>query len=127
MLYVKETSKSVEQAVADLDASIKRHGFGTLHQYDFKKTLHEKGFDFPNECRVLEICNPGQAAAVLEHNMALNMALPCRVSVYQEAGQTRIGMVRPTALLGLISQSEELRQTAEDVEQTIIQIIDEAT
>ena len=126
MLYVKESSKSVEQAAADLEAAIKRHGFGTLHQYDFKKTLHDKGFELANECRVLEICNPKQAAAVLEHNMALNMALPCRVSVYQEEGRTQIGMVRPTALLGLISQSDELRETAEEVERTIIKMIDEA-
>ena len=87
MLYVKETAKDVAQAVADLERSVAKHGFGLLHSYDFRKTLGEKGFPLANECRVLEICNPGQASRILQQDMTLNMALPCRVSVYQEAGQ----------------------------------------
>ena len=31
--------------------------------------------------------------------MKLTMALPCRISVYTEAGQTRIGTIRPGAML----------------------------
>ena len=42
------------------------------------------------ECRVLEVCNPRQAAAVLSSDMRLNMALPCRLSVYTESGVTKI-------------------------------------
>ena len=32
---------------------------------DFKQTLESKGFPLANECRVLEVCNPGQASEVL--------------------------------------------------------------
>jgi uncharacterized protein (DUF302 family) len=31
--------------------------------------------------------------------MTVNLALPCRISVYEEGGKVKIGMVRPTALL----------------------------
>lgn len=126
MLYVKETSKSVDQAFTDLEESIKSHGFGLLHYYDFKQTLKEKGFELENECRVLEVCNPKQAAEALRADMAINLALPCRISIYQDAGRTYIGMVPPSALLGLISTSAEMKTVARAVEDTTRRIIDAA-
>ena len=126
MLYIRQTQKSVDQAFHDLEASIKQHGFGLLHHYDFKQTLKEKGFDLPNECRVLEVCNPKQACEVLHMNMAINMALPCRISIYEEKGKTLIGMIPPSVLLGLISPSAELLQLAQGVEDTTRRIIDDA-
>ena len=126
MLYIRQTQKSVDQAFHDLEVSIKQHGFGLLHHYDFKQTLKEKGFDLPNECRVLEVCNPKQACEVLHMNMAINMALPCRISIYEEKGKTLIGMIPPSVLLGLISPSAELLQLAQGVEDTTRRIIDDA-
>lgn len=104
MKYVRATAKSVADAVSDVEASVKRHGFGVLHAYDFKETLRSKGFDLPNECHVLEVCNPKQANEILRTDMSINMALPCRISVHEDAGRTWIGMIRPTALLRLVSE-----------------------
>ena len=126
MLYIKETHKSVDQAFQDLEISIKQHGFGLLHHYDFKQTLKQKGFELPNECRVLDVCNPKQACEVLHMDMAINMALPCRISIYEEKGRTFIGMIPPSVLLGLISSSAELQELAQAVEATTRQIIDDA-
>lgn len=126
MLYIKETQKSIDQAFHDLEASIKQHGFGLLHHYDFKQTLKEKGFDLPDECRVLEVCNPRQACEVLHMDMSINMALPCRISIYGQNGKTFVGMIPPSVLLGLISSTSELTQAAQEVEKTTRQIIDDA-
>jgi len=52
-----------------------------LHIHNLRETLKQKGVDFPNACRILEICNPQRAKEVLTEDMDLNMALPCRVSV----------------------------------------------
>ena len=126
MKYVVTSEKSVEQAAADLEAAVKQHGFGVLHTYDLKQTLAGKGVELPHECRILEVCNPHQAARVLSADMAMNMALPCRISVYEEGGETRIGMIRPTALLASLSESPGLRDVAEEVEQATIRMIDDA-
>ena len=126
MIYVRNTDKSVEEAAADVEASVQRHGFGVLHTYDFRATLRSKGFDLPNECRVLEVCNPKQASEILRNDMSVNMALPCRISVYEDSGQTKIGMIPPTALLALVSQSGELSKVAEEVERTVTAIIEES-
>ena len=126
MLYVRKSRKSVDQAAADLELAVKAHGFGVLHTYDFRKTLREKGQALDHECRVLEICNPKQASEMLHQDMSLNMALPCRVSVYEEAGHTKIGMITPTAILALISNSPGLAGQAADVEARIRRMIDDA-
>ena len=57
--------------------------------------------------------------------MSLNMALPCRISVWEENGQVKIGTLRPTELLSVLSDAEELKAVAEEVENTIKTIIDE--
>ncbi|MBS1135498.1 MAG: hypothetical protein H6R02_2639 [Burkholderiaceae bacterium] len=126
MRYVVSSDKSVEQATTDLEEAVRRNGFGVLHQYDLKKTLAGKGVELPHECRILDVCNPQQAARVLTADMGMNVALPCRVSVYEDGGQTRIGMVKPTAMLASLSDSLELRRVAEDVELAIARMIDSA-
>ena len=126
MQYVVETNKSVEQAYTDLEAAVKKHDFGVLYVHNLRETLKKKGFDLPNECRILEICNPQQAISVLTEDMKMNMALPCRISVYEEGGKTKIGMIKPTTLLASLSQSKVLMSIAEEVERKTIQMIEEA-
>jgi uncharacterized protein (DUF302 family) len=126
MRYIVTTPKTVEQATADLDATVKANGFGVLHTYDLKQTLHNKGVDLPQECRILEVCNPQQAARVLGTDMEMNLALPCRISVYEKDGETHIGMIRPTAMLASLSEAPELAKIAEEVERATVKMIDEA-
>ncbi len=126
MYYIADSSKSFEQAAADLEAAVKHHGFGVLHVHDLGNTLRSKGVAFTEQCRVLEVCNPAQAAKVLSADMRLNMALPCRISVYTEHGKTRIGLIRPVGMLSSLSQDPLLLQVAEEVEAATIRMVDDA-
>ena len=125
MKYIVTTEKTIEQAVKDLEEAVTRNKFGVLHIHDLKTTMKNKGIDFPHECRIFEVCNPQKANAVLTNDMSLNMALPCRISVWEENGQVKIGTLKPTELLFVLSDSEELKLIAEEVENTIMTIIDE--
>jgi uncharacterized protein (DUF302 family) len=124
--YTVESAKSVGQAAEDLQAAVVRHGFGVLHVHNLQETLKKKGVDFPNECLIFEICNPQKANEVLSADMDLNMALPCRVSVYSEGGQTKIGMMKPGAMLAALSDSPALAEAAREVEETMMAMIAEA-
>lgn len=126
MYYIVDTEKSFEQAATDLESAVKRHGFGVLHIHDLGATLRSKGIAFENECRVFEVCNPAQAAKVLATDMRLNMALPCRISVFTEHGKTRIGLIRPEQMLAALSQHPALTEVAREVEEKTIRMIDEA-
>ena len=126
MYYIVETAKTFDQAATDLEAAVKRHNFGVLHVHDLGSTLRSKGVDFSDECKVFEVCNPGQAAKVMALDMRLNMALPCRISVYTEKGQTRIGLIKPEGMLSALSQDAALIQIAKEVEEQTLQMVNEA-
>jgi len=126
MYYTVQSSKSFEQAATDLDAAVKRHNFGVLHVHDIGNTLRSKGQNFTEHCRVFEVCNPAQAAKVLASDMRMNMALPCRISVYTEKGKTMIGMIKPMDMLSLLSKDPALNQVAKEVEEKTMLMINEA-
>lgn len=126
MYYIVESDKSFEQAAADLDAAVKRNGFGVLHVHDIGNTLRGKGVAFEPQVRVFEVCNPMQAAKVMASDLKLNMALPCRISVYTEGGKTHIGMIKPTGILSALSRDAALATLAREVEEKTICMIEEA-
>lgn len=126
MYYTVTTTKPFEQACTDLDAAVKRHNFGVLHIHDIANTLRSKGQDFKENCRVFEVCNPAQAAKVLASDMQMNMALPCRISVYTEKGKTKIGMIKPGEMLALLSKDPALTKVAREVEEQTTVMINEA-
>src|SRR5512147_1733433 len=123
MYYVVETNKSFSQASTDLSSAVVRLGFGVLHVHDLGTTLRSKGIAFNEECKVFEVCNPGQAAKVLSADMRLNMALPCRISVFTEKGKTKIGLIKPVQMLSALSQDAELARVAKEVEEKTIQMV----
>jgi uncharacterized protein (DUF302 family) len=126
MYHIVESDKAFDKVSTDLEASVKNHGFGVMHIHDLGATLRGKGVAFEEECRIFEVCNPHKAATVLSVDMRLNMALPCRISVYTEKGKTRIGLISPVQMLSALSRDDVLVQVAEEVENTIIRMIDEA-
>ena len=124
--FIADTTKSFEQARADLQDAIVAQDFGVLAVHDLGHTLRSKGIDFSEDCRIYDICNPGQAARVLMNDMTLNMALPCRISVFTEGHQTRIGMIRPEGMLQTLSSDPDLMEVARDVESATKAIIEAA-
>lgn len=126
MYYIVPTAKNVDDACRDLETAAQKHAFGVLHVYDLNETLAKKGFALEPQCRIYEVCNPLQATRVLQRDIRVNMALPCRISVFEDNGTTKIGTVLPAELLRALSHDRELAQVAESVEATVKTIIDEA-
>jgi uncharacterized protein (DUF302 family) len=125
MLHIVESKKPLARVVADLEQAVTRHKFGVLGVHDLKAKMAEKGVSFARECRVFEVCNPHQAKKVLEANLEISTALPCRISVYEEGGATKLATIRPTALVDLYRNSE-LKGVAKEVEDTLFRIMAEA-
>ena len=125
MLHIVESTKPLARLVADLEQAVTRHKFGVLGVHDLKAKMAEKGVPFARECRIFEVCNPHQAKKVLEANLQISTALPCRISVYEEGGKTKLATIRPTTLIGLYG-TPELKGVAEEVEDTMVRIMAEA-
>ena len=126
MYYIVETEKSFAQAETDLEVAVKNNDFGVLHIHNLGDTLRSKGIEFDEQCKVFEVCNPKQAAKVLATDMRLNMALPCRISVFTEKGQTKLGLIKPGEMLSGLSSNPELVEVAMEVEKATIAMVDQA-
>ena len=94
MLHIVESSKPLERVVADLAEAVAANKFGVLGVHDLKQTMAKKGVAFERECRIFEVCNPHQAKTVLEANLEISTALPCRISVYEEGGMTKLATIQ---------------------------------
>jgi len=124
MLAVVESSKTVAEIGKAVPEVCARHQFGVLGTINIRQKLNDKGLPFDRECLIFEVCNPQQAKKVLDDNIAIATALPCRIAVYQEGGKTKIATIKPTALLGLFP-NPELAPVAQEVERTLIRIIED--
>jgi len=125
MLYRVESRKSLAEVGRGLEAAAQKYKFGILAVHDLKAKMKEKGVEFDRDCLIYEVCNPQQAKKVLEANAAISTALPCRISVYREGAGVTLATLRPTVLLEMF-QAPGLRAVAEEVEEVIFKMMNEA-
>jgi uncharacterized protein (DUF302 family) len=125
MLCKIESKKQLAEIGRDLEAAAQKHKFGVLTVHDLRAKMQEKGLEFQRECLIYEVCNPHQAKKVLESNLELSTVLPCRISVYQTGTGYTLATIRPTSLVELF-HADGLRPVAEEVERTVLSIMQEA-
>lgn len=123
--YTVKTNESIEKAIQTLEAQLKVESFGILWQFDIKETLQNKGLDFDESYHVLEVCNPKVAKEMLEKNKLVGYFLPCKIVVYEQNGDTMIGLPLPTELISM-AKDETLKETAGNVEEILIKCIDKS-
>jgi uncharacterized protein (DUF302 family) len=125
MLYQVHSKKSLPEVARDLETAAQKHKFGVLGVHDLKAKMQEKGVAFDRDVLIFEVCNPHQAKKVLEANVEISTALPCRISAYQSPEGSTLATLRPTALMEVF-QTPGLKSVAQEVEETIMKIMQEA-
>ena len=125
MLVKISTDKTVSEAAAALQAAVQANQFGVMQVHNLKETMEKKGVEFVRECLIFEVCQPQQAKKVLDQDMSVSTALPCRISIYEEGGKTTLATLKPTALLSMFNVPQ-LEAVAQEVEDTIVKIMKEA-
>lgn len=122
--YTVTTDKTTEQVVAALEEHLKEQKFGILWNFDLAGKLKEKGVEsYTNPYRILEVCNPVEAGKVLSMSEEAGNFLPCKITVYESEGVTKIGLLKPTSLVSLLDHAD-IQQLAVDIEQRLIGAID---
>jgi uncharacterized protein (DUF302 family) len=125
MLVKTSTGKTVNETATALHAAVQANQFGVMQVHNLKETMVNKGVEFERECLIFEVCQPRQAKKILDRNMSVSTALPCRISIYEEGGKTILASLRPTILLGMFD-SPQLEGVAKEVEDTIVRIMTDA-
>ena len=90
MLYMVETPASVETVKTTMDERAKEYKFGLLKDYNFQEMLELKHFPISHEIHVFELCFPPAAQQAMENVPAMSVYLPCRVSLFEENGKTKL-------------------------------------
>ena len=122
--YTVTSNKTIEETISAIEINLKEHKFGVLWELNLTETLHKKGIDsIKMPYRILEVCNPVEAAKVLGHNALVGYFLPCKITVYKDAGKTKIGLPKPTAMIGLLND-HELKVIAEKIEKILIDVLE---
>jgi uncharacterized protein (DUF302 family) len=115
----------VSETAAALQAAVQANHFGVMQVHNLKETMAKKGVEFARECLIFEVCQPQQAKKVLDQNMSVSIALPYRISIYEESGKTLLSTLKPTALLAMFN-APQLEGVAQEVEDAIVKIMKEA-
>ena len=124
MLIKLFSGKTVSETAAALQAAVQANHFGVMQVHNLKETMAKKGVEFARECLIFEVCQPQQAKKVLDQNMSVSTALPCRISIYTEDGKTILASLKPTALLAMFN-TPQLKGVAQEVEDTIVKIMND--
>lgn len=125
MIYRVKSKKTLPDVARGLEAASQRHKFGIMGTHDLKAKMKEKGVEFDRDCLIFEVCNPQQAKKVLEKNVDISTALPCRISVYREGDEVVLATLKPTAMLALF-ETAGLESVAKEVEEAIVAMMQEA-
>jgi uncharacterized protein (DUF302 family) len=125
MLIKLSTDKTVSETGVALQAAVQANHFGVTQVHNLKETMAKKGVEFASECLIFEVCQPQQAKKVLEQNMSVSTALPCRISIYEEGGKTVLATLKPTTLLAMFN-APQLERVGQEVEDTIVKIMKDA-
>lgn len=124
--YSVTTNKTIGEAIAALEQNLKKNKFGILWHLDLPAKLQEKGVNsYTSPYHILEVCNPAEAAQVLNHNPLAGYFLPCKITVYENDGKTKIGLPKPTAMIGLLNDPG-LKSVAEKIEGILTGVLEES-
>jgi uncharacterized protein (DUF302 family) len=124
--YTITTNKTIDEVLTTLEQNLKENKFGILWKLDLPAKLQEKGVNsYTTPYYILEVCNPVEAAHVLGHNQLVGYFLPCKIVVYESNGNVKIGLPKPTAMIGLLDEPK-LISIAEDIEKILIAVLEKS-
>ncbi len=125
MLIKTFTDKPVAETADALRAAVDANHYGVMQVHNLRETLENKGVDFRHACMIFEVCQPQQAKRVLEQDISVSTALPCRISIYEEGGKTVLAALKPSLLLAMFGLPH-LESVAQEVEDSMTKIMKEA-
>ena len=123
--HTVKTTKPLEEVIISLTEDLKEIGFGVLEVLDFKNILTEKGVNFSENYKLMEVCNPNLAKHVIESSPDLGLLLPCTIAVYQKNDENFISLAKPTSLLSMASEVN-LKFSGKEIEDNLIRIIEKS-
>ena len=125
MLFQVESTRTLAEIEAELEASAARHKFGVIAVHDLPEIMRRKDVHLDMDCKVYEVCNPHQAKKVLEAAPSFAAALPCRISVYGKPGAYKLVTMLPSAMVEAAG-APAIAAVAREVEEVMVAMMKDA-
>ena len=121
-IFVQEIHLSFEETINRLIKELSEHKFGVVSTIPLSDKFLDKGLEFEDKIRILDVCNPIEAYSVYKIDpLAVNF-LPCKFVVREDKGKVTIEMIRPTDLIRLLNNNE-LTQFALKIENQLLEVV----
>ena len=125
MLHKVSSKHPVAEISDRIATAAKKHDFGVVTTHNMREMMKKKGVEFERDVFVVEVCNAYYAKTVLNEDVSISTALPCRISVYREGDETILATMAPTLMIDMFGR-ESLRETAATVQKILYDIMAEA-
>jgi uncharacterized protein (DUF302 family) len=125
MFITVRSGKSLGEVRQKFEDAAAGRKFGVQGIHNVTATLRSKGLDFDRKLYIYEVCNPEAAKKVLDANIRIGNALPCRVTIYVDGKDVVLETIKPTTMLKMFDEPA-LEATAREVEAAIGAIMKEA-
>lgn len=121
--FIKEVDVPFERTIEKVTLELKLEGFGIMTTIDLKEKFKEKlNMDYKKYV-ILGVCNPPYAYKSIQTEENIGLMLPCNIIIYEKENKTMVGIIKPTAAMGMID-NEELRNIANEVETKLKKVFD---
>lgn len=117
--YKRAGSRTFSQTIEAVEQSVRSHGFVVHASYDIGGAVVAKGFAI-RPLVILEVGPDGEG-----FQQPLSLVLPCRINIYEEAGEVVVAALRPTVFVAVYPE-HDLEEIANDIERIIMRIVDDA-
>lgn len=115
-----------DEAILRTKEALKAEGFGVLTEIDVRATLQEKlGVEIASYV-ILGACNPALAYQALQLEPEVGLLLPCNVTVRDDAGKSRVSIVDPNSMLGVVA-NPAMQAIADDAKARLKRVIAQLT
>ncbi len=121
--FSKKIEESFEGVIEEVNAALKKEGFGILTEIDVKETLKKKLDVEFHKYKILGACNPPFAYKALQAEDKIGIMLPCNVIVQEiSEGYVEVAAVDPVASMKAI-ENPELLEIAEQVREKLKRVV----
>jgi uncharacterized protein (DUF302 family) len=125
MFITVRSGKSLGNVRQKFEDTAAERKFGVQAIHNVTATLRSKSLAFDRTLYIYEVCNPVAAKKVLDTNIKIGTALPCRVSIYVDGSEVVLETIKPTTMLKMFDEPS-LSGIAKEVETAIGEIMREA-
>ena len=109
MIYTVIVPESRDTVKKEFESKVREVGFTLFNTYNFPRILQDKGCAVKKEIIIFELCSPPGAQQELFHLPELSAYLPCRISLYEEDGLTKLTTIGLEDIVSVVEADEQFK------------------